>query len=330
MRTPLLGALIGFGSCATVPPSAPGPAPVPGLATALETGSAWPRSPTPWLGACFVLGDFDGDGSDDVCLRLNASNARRIWTGNGPRDVTLAGFPGGEADDAAARTWLSGRAFDWNGDGRADLAFAQGGDVRMLTNVFDRDSPEQVLVHLAEGLPAGTWLVGSAGDWDRDGAPDLVLALPERGIVWCKNTGTATTPAFGQVMPIWPAVPGEIVTALHLQDRDGDGWLDLFIGSAHRADGSGDFTMLEPRTDLTPLELAEQERLQAQLTAHAQHERRVAAGLEPPSPVEQLVGSDFRGTPAHAVRDLTSALHRLQFREQPFVANAARWHARKR
>lgn len=82
----------------------------------------------------------------------------------------------------------------------------------------------------------------AVGDLNGDGLPDLVVG-DARGYIWFyPNIGTKTNPAFGQgeVMPIWfgsndlrekSRVHNDVVPRIQLIDLNGDGKLDLMVGT---------------------------------------------------------------------------------------------------
>src|SRR5205814_2046939 len=73
-----------------------------------------------------AVGDFNGDGKQDLAVANYATNDVSILLGNGDGSFQLAvNFGVG----SAARSVAVG---DFNGDGKQDLAVANGGDVSIL------------------------------------------------------------------------------------------------------------------------------------------------------------------------------------------------------
>jgi len=232
-------------------------------------------------------------------------------------------------DEPEPRCWLAGRAFDWTGDGKADIAFARGSDVCLLTE-GPASTNGQLLLHLAEDeRPAMAEILGTAADWDRDGDVDLVLAIPERGIVWCRNDSTTSAPVFTRPLPLWPAPPLELTTLLLAHDLDDDGWPDLLLGSTTRTPTTPDHYVRQRRADLTGVEKFDLARLQLELLEIDQRRARVARGLEPADP-DTRFGSSFGGTDEHRRESLSKAIARLQWQQVPVQQNPMRCHFRQR
>ncbi len=174
--------------------------------------------------------DFDGDGD------LDAFTENQLFENTGTRTspafaapVTLFGSIGGEIS-----------AFgDLDGDGNVDVLVGQdSGDLLFLRN---SGSAATLAFAPASSNPFGlTRVAGSAWptfvDVDRDGDLDLFVGQTGQGTVFFKNTGTATSPAFGA--PVLDpfglhseVVGGYIGPASTFVDIDGDGDLDAFVAS---------------------------------------------------------------------------------------------------
>lgn len=258
--------------------------------------------------ASFVIGDFDGDGADETLLRR----------GDGYRAMGIRRAPDGAR---APGTWFSGRVFDIDGDRKADLCTFADATVARLVDALGTPRMEPVLTLTSHLLPGSAIEAGTAGDFDRDGKVDLLLALPERGLVWCRGIGAAGAVQFTAPIPLWPAMPGERVTGLLLADLDQDGWLDVFVSASIPTGNSSPFAFShrEDRRDRTP---AEEARLQALLQPQpAEGGIRLPSTLHTPTvnPFERMLEMKER-------RDRIQA---LQTRESRWLALPVRVHRRK-
>ncbi|MDF5707130.1 MAG: S8 family serine peptidase [Nostoc sp. S4] len=121
----------------------------------------------------WVVGDFNGDGRDDLANVFNDTNQASIdvhlSSGSSFTNTRWATAQGGFANE---QKWLAG---DFNGDGRDDLA-----------NVFNDANQASIDVHLSSGssFTNGRWATAQgefaneqkwlAGDFNDDGRDDLV------------------------------------------------------------------------------------------------------------------------------------------------------------
>ena len=137
--------------------------------TTLATGT--------WTGRdeVHVTGDWSGDGAVDLVSRVQATGALELHAGQG--DGTI------QAPKQIGNGWSGFTALiapgDWNGDGRVDLLARLGSDASLRlypgngTGGFSRPS--------VIGTGWGTMrLISGVGDWDGDGARDL-LAVEKSG-----------------------------------------------------------------------------------------------------------------------------------------------------
>ncbi|MBL8755183.1 MAG: VCBS repeat-containing protein, partial [Planctomycetes bacterium] len=255
------------------------------------------------LPASLVGGDFDGDGKVEFVQRI------------GERYHVL----GADTAPTHGRTqgiWFSGRCFDLDGDGKAELPSHDGAQILQLVDALGTPRTEPLLDLNAHLLPGTAIEAGTAGDYDRDGDVDLVLALPERGLVWLPNLGPKSATRFGPPVPLWPYEPGTRVSGLLLEDFDGDGWPDLFVASCARG-GSGPFAFQhdEERRDRTPRQEAELRRLEQK-----------PAARPPEASLPQMPGTLHSERPDPFARLLEWKEHQDRARSLRCITTP--WHAR--
>jgi FG-GAP-like repeat/Secretion system C-terminal sorting domain len=128
-----------------------------------------------------VVGDFDGDGLDDlVVVAANTDDTGMFYAFRGLPDGTLASVPGpstwgGYTADHYAFSIASG---DFNGDGRADVAIGCVGAILAVPNITNIVHPTPTLASLisADPTPSGVTLI-----WDL-GASSAQTAIERRTV----------------------------------------------------------------------------------------------------------------------------------------------------
>ena len=179
------------------------------------------------------MGDVDGDGLADACLRL--SDGVRCWRSADGRGFDLT-FDGPRLSDAEgfdhASRYTSIRLADVDGDGLADVCARWPDGLRCQRSLGNGFSDEAILLpELADD--AGFTRVEHygtlrTGDLDGDGRAD-VCARDASGVVCWPSTGRA----FGQAIvgPSWTDAEGwselDHWSTIRLADVDGDGRADL-------------------------------------------------------------------------------------------------------
>jgi len=202
----------------------------PAAADAALTLSSAPGSPYAALDQAEGLGvgDFNGDGRDDVLVG-NREGTQHIG-------LKLAG-PGGVLADAPKAPFAVGHnlpvavlAADMNGDGRMDAvtASATGGNAKVAVLLGDGAGD----LSPAPGSPYAMNAPGpneeqrlAIGDIDGDGIPDVVGGADGK-VTLLRGTGTgALQPGLTQSAP-----NGTKIQGVAIGDYDGDGDLDVFTG----------------------------------------------------------------------------------------------------
>jgi hypothetical protein len=185
-----------------------------------------------------VVGDFNGDGKQDLAVANEDSNVgtASILLGDGTGNFSApASFAAGSASDSLA-------VGDFNGDGRQDLAVSNfnGGSVSVLLG--DGTGHFSAPTNFLAGFNPNSVVVG---DFNGDGKQDLAVAngsLPGTvSILLGDGTGNFSAPT--------NFATGSYFSSLALGDFNGDGKQDLAVAdfdsdnvSILLGDGAGNFS----------------------------------------------------------------------------------------
>ena len=212
--------------------------------------------------------DYDNDGDIDV---LSGSYTGEIYLFECGKDGELALGRFLLANDGTVLnggTSITPEARDVDGDGDLDLVIGtRSSGVFTIENCGTRDQPAWSTTTKLVRTTDGKKIKGSNAhhaDWDGDGVDDLVLGSEYGDLVWHKNTGSNSQPAYAAAEKLvdvrsqrsgslnegdTPKHPGSR-TKVHVTDWNGDGQADLLVGDVRWA-----YYTLDP---LTPEQLSEQ------------------------------------------------------------------------
>ena len=168
------------------------------------TGPLWGGSDYTWVG------DFNGDGKDDVASAIGGSVRVHLSNGSGFRSETW-----NVVNQWAIGAWT--RVGDFNGDGKDDIASMNGGTVYMKRSTGGGFVSESWSVANTWGSAAYTWVA----DFNRDGRSDIASA--DAGNVRMKiSQGTHFS---SQDWPVTNQWGGPQYT--WVMDYDSDGYKDI-------------------------------------------------------------------------------------------------------
>ena len=211
-------------------------------ALAIESKESFHADPQPLLpvrfdrrGPALAVGDFNGDGRDDIVIGGTSAEPARVFNNGGERFILSRTLPPSQVDDGPLL------AFDANGDGWIDILQSKAGTNRPPGAAY------QPLLHLNDGaggfmvatdaLPALAVPTGAlaAADFDRDGTLDVFLGgrnvpgryptAPRSALL--RNKGGKFEDVTEALAPGLKEI-GMVTSALW-SDVDGDGWIDLVI-----------------------------------------------------------------------------------------------------
>jgi len=155
------------------------------------------------------VGDFSGDGRDDLLFR-NTDGTAYIWNNGSSSAAVFTGF--------IPLEWELSGIGDFNFDGKDDFLWRNTGNGGFAAWLMNGATP--ISQSIIGGAPMA-WDVAGIADFNGDGADDILLRNTDGTLAhWTTNGVTQTSAAIIQVVPNEWQIVG-------LGDFDGDGRADI-------------------------------------------------------------------------------------------------------
>ena len=152
----------------------------------ITQGSLWDVMPPVWV--IKGVGDFDGDGKDDILWQNSDSGMVFVWLLDGTSRADQ--ISQGSIWDTMPKVWVIDRIGDFDGDGKDDILWRHADTGQLIVWLMDGLTRADTLTQgeLVSGLP-DVWQTTAVGDFDGNGTDDLLWRHQTIGwlLIWFMN-----------------------------------------------------------------------------------------------------------------------------------------------
>ena len=192
-----------------------------------------------------VVGDFDGNGKDDLAVATFGTDNVTILLGDGTGNFTVAaGSP-----ESAGSSPTSVAVGDFDANGKDDLAVANSASNNVTILLGDGTGNFSAAATSPEAVGSAPRSV-AVGDFDRDGKDDLAVAnRASNNVTVLMNQSPVDADSNFTAPPTSPEAVGTNPVSAAVGDFNNDGYVDQAIANSFSSnvtillgDGTGDFT----------------------------------------------------------------------------------------